>query len=65
MNYFRNFAFHNIIGHPLMQILMWVGKNDLAKKVHDNTLPEINCEKENIEANTELDDPEMFRVLKD
>ena len=32
-------AVHNLIGHPLMQILAWVGKPRLGLKVHDLTVP--------------------------
>ena len=61
---FKNWSFHNIIAHPLMQFLQWAGKNDLANKVHDSTLPE-RAEEEPPVANTELDDPEVYRILKD
>lgn len=36
---YKNWTFHNIIGHPLMQILVLLGMLELAKKVHDGTLP--------------------------
>ena len=39
MNLFKNFAMHNIIGHPVMHILNTVGLHDLATIVHDATLP--------------------------
>jgi hypothetical protein len=61
---FKNWSFHNIIAHPLMQLLQWVGKNDLANKVHDSTLPECVKTDESV-ANTDLDDPEAYRILKD
>ena len=61
---FKNWSFHNIVAHPLMQFLQWVGKNELANKVHDYTLPECVEEEQPI-ANTELDDPEVHRILKD
>ena len=32
-------AVHNIIGHPLMQILAWLGMGKLAVKLHDVTTP--------------------------
>lgn len=32
-------AFHNIIGHPLMQILVWIGFKKAAIRVHDITTP--------------------------
>jgi hypothetical protein len=30
---------HNLVGHPLMQLLAMVGRHDLAFKVHDATVP--------------------------
>lgn len=62
---FKNFAFHNIIGHPLMQLLMWAGKKDLAEKIHNNTLPTNITDKTEVKANTSTDDPEVYRILKD
>ncbi len=59
----RNMAFHNIVAHPLMQILSWVGKNELANRIHDNTLPKKGVE-EKVTANTENDVPEINRILK-
>ena len=35
----KSWAVHNLIGHPLMQILNTIGLSQLATKVHDNTLP--------------------------
>ena len=32
-------AFHNMVGHPLMQILAWMGMKRLAIKLHDVTTP--------------------------
>lgn len=32
-------SIHNIIGHPLMQILSWFGYYELAIRVHDKTVP--------------------------
>jgi hypothetical protein len=32
-------AFHNIVGHPLMQFLAWVGLTRLAVVLHDATTP--------------------------
>ena len=60
---FKNMAFHNIIAHPLMEILSWVGKNELANKIHDNTLPKEGVEEKST-ANTENDVPEVNRILK-
>ena len=62
---FKSFAFHNIIGHPLMQFLIWAGKKDLAEKVHNITLPTKQSDDVEIKANSESDDPEAYRVLKD
>jgi hypothetical protein len=58
---FKSIAFHNIIAHPLMQVLNWLGKRDLANFVHDETLPE-NDNKDTEIANTENDIPEINRV---
>lgn len=33
-------AIHNLIGHPLMQLLSWIGLTRLGIKVHDATIPE-------------------------
>ena len=60
--FFKNYAFHNIIGHPLMQILNWVGKPDLANKIHDQTLPKEGVAETNT-ANTEDDVPEVNRII--
>lgn len=59
----RNMAFHNIVAHPLMQILSWAGKNELANRIHDNTLPKKGVEEKET-ANTENDVPEINRILK-
>ena len=32
-------AVHNLVGHPLMQILAWLGERELALAVHDATVP--------------------------
>ncbi len=32
-------AFHNIVGHPLMQVLAWLRLYKLAIKIHDDTTP--------------------------
>jgi len=62
---FKTFAFHNIVGHPLMQLLIWADKKELAEKVHNITLPVQSSDEEEIKANSESDDPEVYRVLKD
>lgn len=61
--FIKNYAFHNIIAHPLMQILLWVGRQDLADSVHDKTLPKSDVEEKST-ANTENDVPEINRTLK-
>lgn len=35
----RAWVVHNLIGHPLMQMLAFFGKYELAFKVHDDTAP--------------------------
>jgi hypothetical protein len=32
-------ALHNLVGHPLLQILVWVGARRLGLAVHDATVP--------------------------
>jgi hypothetical protein len=32
-------AVHNLVGHPLMQILVWLGARRLGLAVHDATVP--------------------------
>jgi hypothetical protein len=32
-------AFHNLVGHPLMQLLAFLGFHQLALRVHDKTVP--------------------------
>ena len=59
----KNMAFHNIVAHPLMQILNWIGKNELANKIHDETLPKRGVDEKDT-ANTENDVPEVNRILK-
>ena len=34
-----NYTIHNVIAHPLMEILHLVGFTELGNKVHDATLP--------------------------
>ncbi len=58
--YVKNYAFHNIVAHPLMQVLIWIGKRDLADIVHDKTLPKRGTEEKGT-ANTEHDVPEINR----
>ena len=43
--YRRNaWAIHNLIGHPLMQLLSWIGLTRLGIKVHDATVPDESHE---------------------
>lgn len=35
----HSWAIHNIVGHPVMQILTWLGMPELGIKVHDATIP--------------------------
>ena len=35
-------AFHNLVGHPVMQLLALAGFRELAIKVHDMTVPKPN-----------------------
>ena len=37
--WFQNWPVHNLIAHPLMQILVWLGMPRLADRIHDGTLP--------------------------
>lgn len=32
-------AVHNLVGHPIMQVLAMLGRSDLALRVHDATVP--------------------------
>lgn len=34
-------AFHNLVGHPAMQILVWLGMTKLGLRVHDATAPKV------------------------
>lgn len=35
----RAWLVHNLVGHPLMQVLALFGQHDLAIRVHDRTIP--------------------------
>ena len=37
--FYKNWPMHNIVAHPLMQILEWIGLVSMADKLHDATLP--------------------------
>ncbi len=32
-------AFHNLVGHPGIQILSWLGRVGLGMRLHDGTVP--------------------------
>jgi hypothetical protein len=32
-------AFHNLVAHPVMQIMVWLGFRKLAIRLHDATVP--------------------------
>lgn len=34
-----NYTIHNLIAHPLMELLHLIGKTELGDKIHDATLP--------------------------
>ncbi len=34
-----SWAFHNLVGHPVMQILAWIGMSRAAIRFHDRTVP--------------------------
>jgi hypothetical protein len=41
LKYVRHrWAIHNLIGHPLMQLLSWLHLKSLGLKVHDMTVPQ-------------------------
>jgi hypothetical protein len=33
------YTIHNIVGHPVYEILSLLGREDLGRKIHDLTLP--------------------------
>jgi len=35
----NRWVIHNLVGHPLMQLLSWLGCKSLAMEVHDATVP--------------------------
>ena len=57
---FKTYFFHNMFGHPMMEILNRLGKSEWANYVHDQTLPKEGVESKNT-ANTEDDVPEVNR----
>jgi hypothetical protein len=58
---FKTYFFHNMFGHPIMQVLNSVGKREWADFVHDYTLPKEGVDKKGT-ANTEDDVPEVNRT---
>ena len=56
---YKNFTFHNIVAHPVMEILKIMSFERIGNIIHDKTIPD-NIGMDNI-ANTENDHPEMFR----
>lgn len=32
-------AFHNLVAHPALQILTWIGLRELGLRIHDMTVP--------------------------
>jgi hypothetical protein len=40
IKFYKNWAVHNLIGHPLMQIFFMLKMEKLAIAIHDSTLPE-------------------------
>jgi hypothetical protein len=40
LRWVRNaWAVHNLVGHPLLQIFVWVGQRRLGLAIHDATVP--------------------------
>lgn len=64
-NIFKSYAFHNIVAHPIMQLLISFDQERLGNKIHDATLPKKDVDKNS--ANTLDDHPEVNRssALKD
>lgn len=44
-----NYTIHNLIAHPLMEILHLIGFTELGNKIHDMTLPSERDTDEDIE----------------
>lgn len=32
-------AFHNLVAHPLLQLLAWMGRTELGLRIHDASIP--------------------------
>ena len=42
MKYLKHrWVIHNLFGHPLLQLLSWLGLTKLGLKIHDRTVPGI------------------------
>lgn len=39
MNLLKTWAFHNLVAHPVMEALRWIGLRQLGVWVHDATIP--------------------------
>jgi hypothetical protein len=57
---FKSYTFHNIVAHPIMQLLIAFDQDRLGNKIHDATLPKEGVDQNS--ANTEDDHPEVNRV---
>ena len=51
-----NYTVHNLIAHPLMEILHLIGLTELGNKVHDMTLPTIHQQDHNTDNNESAED---------
>lgn len=49
-----SYTIHNLIAHPLMEILHLMGMTELGNKIHDYTLPKQHA-KENKQTSSELE----------
>ena len=57
---FKSYTFHNIVAHPIMQLLIAFDQDRLGNKIHDATLPKEGVDQNS--ANTGDDHPEVNRV---
>lgn len=37
---YKSWPAHNLVAHPLSEVLYWIGLGDLGNKIHDATVPE-------------------------
>jgi hypothetical protein len=57
-------TFHNVVAHPLSEVLFLVGATDLSKRVHDGSVPKDTTEDlDNEKLQADLD--EARRVAND